>query len=111
MPLIIGQCTRIPSSGGARRCGQLAQGRLGGFLGVGWPLTVVVAVALQPTPAEPEAAPALTADLGWRAALAALATTVVLAADRQRAAALSAVVGGLIATTFSVTCPLSAARS
>src|ERR687891_2202682 len=111
MPLIIGQCTRIPSSGGARRCGQPAQGRLGGFLGVGWPLTVVVAVALQPTPAEPEAAPALTADLGWHAALAALATTVVLAADRQRAAALSAGAGGPIGPPLSRTRPPSAGPS
>jgi hypothetical protein len=80
-------------------------------LGIGWPLTLVVALALEPTPADPEAAPALLAVLGSLALYAALATTAVLAANRHGGAAISAVVGGLLATTFSVTCPLSGHHS
>ena len=88
-----------------------AQGRLrtgwAVALGVGWPLAFGVAVALEPTPANPEAAVPAAVQAAALVMMAGLLGTAVLAANRLRGAAVAAVVTGLVAVGFSVSCPLS----
>jgi len=76
-------------------------------LGVGWPLVVLASLALEPTPADPNAPVPLVVDLASFGALAALLATSVAAGLRHRAAAVTGVVSGLLLATFVVACPVS----
>jgi hypothetical protein len=76
-------------------------------LGLGWPLTFVVSAALEPAPAEPEAAVPLVVALSALLFLAALAGTVLAAAVRHPLAAPVGVVAGVVSLAFSVACPVS----
>lgn len=76
-------------------------------IGVGWPLAFGAAVALEPTPAEPEAAVPAVVQVAGLVMLTALLGTAVLAANRLRGAGVAGVVTGLVAVGFSVTCPAS----
>jgi hypothetical protein len=76
-------------------------------LGLGWPLTFVVGAALEPAPAEPEAAVPLVVALSALLFLAALAGTVLAAAIRHPLAAPMGVVAGVVSLAFSVACPVS----
>jgi hypothetical protein len=91
--------------------GHAALGRLtptwSGILGFGWPLAVVVSIALEPAPADPEAAVPVIVSLASLALFAALVATAVAAGNRHPSAAVAGVVTGLIALGFTVTCPVS----
>jgi hypothetical protein len=76
-------------------------------LGIGWPLAIVASVALEPAPAEPEAAVPLFVELGMLGLFAALVTTAVAAGLRHPGAAGAGVVTGLIAFGFTIACPVS----
>lgn len=76
-------------------------------LGMGWPLVVLASLALEPTPADPNAPVPLVIDLASLGALAALLATSVAAGLRHRAAAVTGVVSGLLLATFVVACPVS----
>jgi hypothetical protein len=76
-------------------------------LGLGWPLTFMVSAALEPVPAEPEAAVPLVVALASLLFLAALAGAVIAAAVRHPVAAPAGVVAGVVALVFSVACPVS----
>ena len=76
-------------------------------LGVGWPLAVLVSLALEPVPADPNAPVPLVIDIASLGALAALLATSVAAGLRHRAAAVTGVVSGLLLATFVVACPVS----
>jgi hypothetical protein len=93
----------------AVRSGSLLRTGWAVVLGLGWPISFAVALALEPAPAQPEAAPpSLIIELTGLALFTALVTTSVAAAVRHRAAATAAgVVVGLIAVTTSVICPVS----
>jgi hypothetical protein len=91
----------------AHPAGRQLTTRWAAILGVGWPLALMIAVALEPTPAEPEAAVPLLVELASVGLYAALLTTAVMAARRLPAAPQAGVVTGLIAVAFSITCPLS----
>ena len=78
-----------------------------GILGFGWPLAVVVSIALEPAPADPEAAVPVIVSLASLALFAALVATAVAAGNRHPSAAVAGVVTGLIALGFTVTCPVS----
>lgn len=81
------------------------------LLGLGWPLVLAAARALEPVPTEPEATPDPIVDLASLALFSALVATAVAAAHRQRAAAVAGVVVGLILMVSSVTCPLTGHHS
>lgn len=76
-------------------------------LGVGWPLVVLASLALEPTPADPDAPVPLVIALASLGALAAVLATSVAAGLRHRAAAVTSVVSGLLLATFVVACPVS----
>ena len=90
---------------------QAASGRLtptwAGILGFGWPLAVVISIALEPAPADPEAAVPVVVSLASMGLFAALVATAVAAGNRYPSAAVGGVVTGLIALGFTVTCPVS----
>lgn len=77
------------------------------LLGLGWPVVFQIALVLEPTAADPNAAPPLLAELASFGLLAALVVTAVAAASRHRAAAVGGVVAGLVSVAMSVTCPVS----
>lgn len=78
-----------------------------GILGFGWPLAIVAGMALEPAPANPEAATPVLVSLASLGLFAALVATTVAAGSRHPAAAIGGVVIGLLALGFVVTCPLS----
>jgi hypothetical protein len=78
-----------------------------GILGFGWPLAIVITIALEPAPADPEAAIPLVVSLASMALFAALVATAVAAGSRHPSAAIGAVVTGLLALGFTVSCPVS----
>jgi hypothetical protein len=88
-----------------------APGRLtptwAGILGFGWPLAVVVSMALEPAPADPEAAVPVVVVLASLGLFAALVATAAAAGNRHPSAAVAGVITGLIALGFTVTCPVS----
>ena len=88
-----------------------APGRLtptwAGILGFGWPLAVVVSIALEPAPADPEAAVPVVVVLASLGLFAALVATAAAAGNRHPSAAVAGVITGLIALGFTVTCPVS----
>jgi hypothetical protein len=77
------------------------------LLGVGWPLAYAAAIALEPAPVEPEAAPPVLAELAYLAMLGGLMVTCIAAAVRQRSAAVAAVATGAIALGIVLACPIS----
>jgi hypothetical protein len=88
-----------------------APGRLtptwAGILGFGWPLALVVSIAIEPAPANPEAAVPVIVSLASLGFFTALVATAVAAGNRHPSAAVAGVVTGLIALAFTVTCPVS----
>ncbi len=76
-------------------------------LGVGWPLVVMAALALEPAPTDPDAPVSLVIELAGLAALFSLLATSVAAGIRHRGAAVAGVVSGLLLATFVVACPVS----
>ncbi|MGH9212599.1 MAG: hypothetical protein ACRD2C_18300 [Acidimicrobiales bacterium] len=75
---------------------------------MGWPLAFMIAVAVEPVPADPDAAPGpLLVQLAGLAFLLALGVTVIAAATRHASAAAAGIVTGLLATAFSITCPVT----
>ena len=76
-------------------------------LGVGWPLVVLASLALEPTPADPDAPVPLVIAVASLGALAAVLATSVAAGLRHPAAAVTSVVSGLLLATFVVACPVS----
>jgi len=76
-------------------------------LGVGWPLAVLAALALEPAPADPNAPVPLVIELASFGALVALLATSVAAGLRHRAAGVAGVVSGLLLASFVVACPVS----
>ena len=91
----------------APRSGSLLKTGWAAVLGLGWPISFAVALALEPAPAQPEAAPSLVIELVGLALFAALVSTAMAAAVRHRVAAAAGVVVGLIAVTSAVMCPVS----
>ena len=79
-------------------------------LGLGWPLAFLAMLALEPAPAEPDAAPVVGVVLSL-ALLAGLVLTSAAAGTRQPLAAPAAVATGLVALTMSVACPVSGHHS
>jgi hypothetical protein len=77
------------------------------ILGFGWPLATVVSIALEPAPADPEAAVPVIVSLASLALFVALVATAVAAGNRRPLAAVAGVLTGLIALGFTVTCPVS----
>jgi peptidoglycan/LPS O-acetylase OafA/YrhL len=80
------------------------------LLGVGWPLVMALAIAIEPAPADPDTTPLVLdvlAEFSGLVMLGALVVTAVSAAARQRSAAVAGVVVGAVAVGLSVTCPLS----
>ena len=78
-----------------------------GILGFGWPLAIVVSIALEPAPADPEAAVPIVVSLASIGLFAALVATAVAAGNRHPSAAIAGVVTGLLALGFTVSCPVS----
>jgi small-conductance mechanosensitive channel len=78
-----------------------------GILGFGWPLAIVASIALEPAPADPEAAVPIVVSLASIGLFAALVATAVAAGNRQPSAAIAGVVTGLLALGFTVSCPVS----
>jgi hypothetical protein len=78
-----------------------------GILGFGWPLAIVASIALEPAPANPEAAVPVVVSLASIGLFAALVATAVAAGNRHPSAAVGGVVTGLIALGFTVTCPVT----
>jgi hypothetical protein len=78
-----------------------------GILGFGWPLAIVASIALEPAPADPQAAVPIVVSLASMGLFAALVATAVAAGNRLPSAAVAGVVTGFIALGFTVTCPVS----
>ncbi|HLM63811.1 MAG TPA: hypothetical protein VK306_05905 [Acidimicrobiales bacterium] len=76
-------------------------------LGFGWPLAFLTVTALEPAPVDPAAPVPLVVELASLVFLAALGMTVVAAAMRQGIAAAAAVVTGVVALAFTISCPIS----
>jgi hypothetical protein len=76
-------------------------------LGVGWPLALMIGVALEPAPADPDAPVPIVIELASFALFVALVTTAVTAARRHPLAAWAGIATGLLAMAFSVMCPVS----
>ena len=81
--------------------------RWAGAIGIGWPLAIVASIALEPLPADPDAPVPLLVELASLGLFVALVGTAIAAGMRHRAAAVGGVATGLLATTFSITCPVS----
>lgn len=77
------------------------------LLGLGWPVVFILATAIEPAPADPNAATPLLVDLGSAVLFGALVITAVTAASRLRSAGVGGIVTGVVGLAFSVTCPLS----
>jgi hypothetical protein len=77
------------------------------FLGVGWPLAIVLSEAIRPAPTDPNAAPSLLGQIVTIAVFGALIVTSFAAASRLRSAAVAGVVLGGIMLADSLACPLS----
>jgi len=90
---------------------EAASGRLtrtwAGILGFGWPLAVVISIALEPAPADPEAAVPVVVSLASLGLLVALVATAAAAGNRHPSAAIAGIVTGLIGLGFTVSCPVS----
>jgi hypothetical protein len=78
-----------------------------GILGFGWPLAIVASIALEPAPADPEAAVPMIVSLASIGLFAALVATAVAAGNRHPSAAIGGLVTGLVALAFTVSCPVS----
>jgi hypothetical protein len=76
-------------------------------MGVGWPLAIIAWLAVMPAPADPDAAVPVLVDLATLGLELALVTTAIAAGVRHRGAAVGGLVTGLLAMTFTVTCPVS----
>ena len=76
-------------------------------LGVGWPLAFMAYIALQPAPADPDAPVPALIELASLGLYFALVSTAIAAGIRHRGAAVGGLVTGLLAITFTVTCPVS----
>jgi hypothetical protein len=77
------------------------------FLGIGWPVAMVLSDVIRPAPADPNAAPSLLGTIVTLAIFGALVITAVAAASRLRSAAVAGVVLGGIMVADSLACPLS----
>jgi hypothetical protein len=77
------------------------------FLGVGWPVALVLSDVIRPAPADPNAAPSLLGQIVTLAVFGALVLTIVGAVSRLRSAGGAGVVLGGIMLADSVACPLS----
>jgi hypothetical protein len=77
------------------------------FLGVGWPLAIVLSEAIRPAATDPNAPPSLLAQIVTIAVFGALMLTAFFAAGRQRSAAVAGVVLGGIMLADSLACPFS----
>lgn len=78
-----------------------------GILGFGWPLAIVTSIAIEPAPADPNAAVPVIVSLASMALFAALVATAVAAGNRHPSAAIAGVVTGLLSLGFTLSCPLS----
>jgi hypothetical protein len=78
-----------------------------GVLGFGWPLAIVLGMALEPAPADPNAPVPFIVALASLALFAALVATAVAAGNRHPAAAIGGVLTGLLSLGFVVSCPVS----
>jgi hypothetical protein len=67
----------------------------------------VASIALEPAPADPEAAVPVVVSLASMGLFAALVATAVAAGNRHPSAAVGGVVTGLIALGFTVSCPVT----
>jgi hypothetical protein len=76
-------------------------------LGIGWPVATIASIALEPVPADPEASVPAIVVLASYALLAALGTTAIAAGLRHPSAAVAGAFAGLIALTFTISCPAS----
>jgi peptidoglycan/LPS O-acetylase OafA/YrhL len=74
-------------------------------LGLGWPLAIMLSIAVEPAPADPDASVPLIVGLAGLALFIGLLATGVAAGLRQRWAAVAGVATGLLAMTFTVSCP------
>jgi hypothetical protein len=101
----------MDSPGGLSSRGRLLDGRLSRgwslFLGLGWPLAFMAMVAVEPPPADPDAAVPVLVQLAGLAFWLAMGTTIIAALSRHPLAALGGVATGLLAAAFSITCPAS----
>jgi hypothetical protein len=103
---------RVPTIPRASRTqDRLAPGLLtpgwAGVLGFGWPLAIVIGIALEPAPADPNAPVPAIVSLASLALFAALVATAVAAGNRHPSAAMGGVVTGLLSLGFVVSCPVS----
>lgn len=76
-------------------------------VGAGWPLAIVVATALAPAPADPEAVPNLVDIAVSLAVMLGLLGTVGAAVTRQPKALVWSVGLGAVWVATTITCPLS----
>jgi hypothetical protein len=97
---------RRPAQAAGRDTGELKTA-WAALLGVGWPAVFVLATAIEPAPADPNAATPLLVELGSALLFGGLVVTAIAAASRLRSAGGAGIGTGVIALGFSVTCPLS----
>lgn len=76
-------------------------------LGVGWPLALVIGAAVEPAPANPDAAVPVLVGVASMTLFVGLFVTIGAAMARNRVAATAGVVVGVIAVAFSAACPLT----
>jgi hypothetical protein len=76
-------------------------------LGVGWPLAFLIMLALEPAPADPQAAQPLAGTLLAVGFMAGLLLTSAAAGTRHRLAAGAATVTGVFALVGAAACPAS----
>jgi hypothetical protein len=74
---------------------------------IGWPLAIVAATALEPTPADPDAPGPVLAELANLGLFFALVGTTIAAGVRHGAAAVGGVVTGLLVVSLAIACPVS----
>lgn len=103
---------RVPAIPRASRMqDRLASGPLtrgwAGVIGFGWPLAIVLGMAIEPAPADPNAPVPVIVSLASLALFAALVATAVAAGNRHPSAAIGGVVTGLLSLGFVVSCPVS----
>jgi hypothetical protein len=78
-----------------------------GVLGFGWPLAIVLGMAIEPAPADPNAPVPVIVSLASLALFTALVATAVAAGNRHPSAAIGGLVTGFISLGFVVSCPVS----